>query len=232
VTRKKDSKNLRASDRLSNPFKSLKGFSVSAEQKTTDKAKAEPGPDPALPEEPVNFSMAMAQLGVKPMGQPQAPREPAAPAQVVKDDPPPVASDEELFLAELGKLDCLFADRFPEEEEAVAATPRRMKLLRQGKLVPEATLDLHGANREEARGKVRCFLENSVYQGKSTVLIITGWGRGGGGHSVLRDTIEQFLVGPGRTWVAEWGRAPKNHGGEGALVVFLRAVGKVPAGRK
>jgi DNA-nicking Smr family endonuclease len=206
-----------------NPFKALKGFSASAPDKPEPKGPVTPAP--AAGEEPASFSEEMSRLGVRPLAKPQRPEEPTPAAETAETALP--ASDEELFIAELGKLDIQFADRFPGDEEPVAAAPRRMRLLRQGKLVPEATVDLHGLTRDEAREKVRFFLENAVYHCRSTVLIVTGWGRGSAGEPVLRAEMEQFLAGEGRTWVAEWGRAPKSLGGEGALVAFLRATDKI-----
>jgi len=213
---------------LNNPFKTLKGFSVPVPEKKSTAIEQKPVVAPPCPEEPASFAEEMTRLGVQRMSKPRGTPEPKSPLVEEGEEKPTLpASDEELFIAELGKLDSLFADRFPDDEEPVVAVPRRMRLLRQGKLVPEATLDLHGLTRDEARERVRFFLENAVYHGWSTVLIVTGWGRGSGGEPVLRKEVEQFLVGAGRAWVAEWGRAPKSHGGEGALVVFLRAADKI-----
>ena len=98
-----------------------------------------------------------------------------------------------------------------------------MRQLRKGRLRPEATLDLHGCYREEARKKVRNFLESRQRQGMKTVLIITGRGlRSKNGESVIRSDIEAYLRTRAKAWVVEWGRAPKQYGGDGALVVFLR----------
>jgi DNA-nicking Smr family endonuclease len=105
----------------------------------------------------------------------------------------PAATDRELFLDALKGMDTVFEDAFPPEEEVQQVLPRRMKLLRQGRLVPEAKIDLHGLTREEARTKVGYFLEDSVYQGKKTVLIVTGRGKGSGGEPVLRAEVERYL---------------------------------------
>jgi DNA-nicking Smr family endonuclease len=134
---------------------------------------------------------------------------------------PEPATDEELFLTVLGRMDAVFQDEIPLEEKPVAV-PRRMKLLRQGRLVPEAALDLHGFSREEARRKTRYFLEDSVYQGRRTVLVITGRGKGSADGPVLRSDMQRYLANEARAWVVEWAPAPKRYGGEGALVVFLK----------
>jgi len=219
--RKKSKKDFR-----NDPFRRLRGFAVSEEKKedySTEDARKPPEPPPAE-EENVRFSEAMAQLGVTSMGEePSGDENPAnteaegAPAERCS----PTQKDEELFLSALKGMDTVFRDEMPSSERAPAA-PRRMKLVRQGRLVPEDQLDLHGLTREEALEKVRFFLEDALYHGHRTVLVITGMGKGSGGEPVLRTEVEGFLNGAGRRWVSEWGRAPRRLGGEGALVVFLR----------
>nr|WP_320050358.1 Smr/MutS family protein [uncultured Desulfuromonas sp.] len=176
----------------------------------------------------IDFASAMERLGVE--GLPsqglmaERPVEDAflddEDASVIVDD----MDDESLFLASMGEIDTVFRDEFPDDEDDTPrAEPRRMKQLRQGKLRPQDTLDLHGCYRDEARKKVRLFLKHRFDQGMQTVLIITGRGkRSPGGESVLRQDVERYLTTQAQAWVAEWGRAPKQHGGEGALVVFLR----------
>ncbi|MEZ4484804.1 MAG: Smr/MutS family protein [Syntrophotaleaceae bacterium] len=130
---------------------------------------------------------------------------------------PPELSDEDLFLASLGQMDSRFRDEIPLQGEEESAAPRRMRQLRQGKLSPEDRLDLHGLTRQEARDKVRFFLEDGVFHGRKTVLIITGRGKGSAEGPVLREFIEGYLSREARAWVVEWGRAPARYGGEGAL---------------
>jgi len=214
------------SEMKNNPFKALKGFSVSdAKAVTAPEPTQPPAPKASAPEEPKSFAEEMAFLGVRPMvGRPDT-GEPIVEKGAVPELLPQVpVSDEELFAEALGKLDTVFSDQFPEEDDevSVAGSPRRMKQLRQGKLTPEATLDLHGMKRDEALNRVRYFLENSVYHGMKTVLIVTGRGKGSEGEPVLRSEVERYLADEGKTWLAEWGRAPKQHGGEGALAVFLK----------
>jgi DNA-nicking Smr family endonuclease len=221
---KKDEKNFGSTMR-DNPFKALKGLSVSAPEKPAT-IRPVAAARPAAADEPANFTEEMARLGVRRMSAPAAGEPPQPEPAKVEDQPTPPASDEELFAAALGKLDSVFTDHFPGEDAGAAATPRRMKLLSRGKLMPEATLDLHGLGRDEARDRVRHFLDNSVYHGRKTVLIVTGRGLRSNGEPVLRGDIERYLDGEGRAWVAEWGRAPRQFGGEGALAVFLKTADK------
>jgi DNA-nicking Smr family endonuclease len=209
-----------------NPFKKLKGFAASAPpEKDPEKKGKTAVPPPSGENDATLFAEEMSRLGVK-----RGREEKSAPPEKVSGEEDgaasvPAATDRELFLDALKGMDTVFEDAFPSEEE-VQAAPRRMKLLRQGRLAPEAKIDLHGLTREEARSKVRYFLEDSAYQGKKTVLIVTGRGKGSGGEPVLRAEVERYLATEGGVWVSEWGRAPRRYGGEGALVVFLKGKAK------
>lgn len=209
----------------SSPFSVLKGLAVSpppAGKKTP--SVAPPRRDEDEENTPADFASVMADLGVKPMAParnaiPVAP--PTAPA-TGKFVPPSPPTEEELFLNALGSMTAVFRDELPAEVEPQPA-PRRMKLVRQGKLFPEATLDLHGLTRDEARLRTRHFLDNSVHHGFKTVLLITGRGLRSPEGPVLRDELERYLNHDAAAWVVEWGRAPGSLGGDGALVVFLKA---------
>lgn len=196
---------------FANPFGELKGLRVSGEGKR-------PAPLPAVPEPTAesDFLEEMKRLGVQRKGAAKPPASPTPPP--VREEPP--MDDRSLFLAALGRMETAFEDEIPAEEPASA--PRRMKQVRQGKLAPEAILDLHGLDRCQAREKVRHFLDDSAWQGKRTVMIITGRGAGSGGEAVLRQETENYLRREAAASVSEWGRAPARLGGEGALVVFLR----------
>ena len=133
-------------------------------------------------------------------------------------------TDEELFLAAVTGFSSHFEDHLPEERLPEAkAVPRRMKQLKQGTLTPDASLDLHGCLRDEVVGKLRHFLENAQHQNWQTLSVITGKGlHSEDGRSILRDEAERFLSSEGKKLVAEWGRAPRQYGGDGALILFLR----------
>lgn len=212
-----------------NPFASLKGFCVSNDKppKAADplpKVVPVSTPDTDQGDDETLFAEEMERLGLSPgdgkASVEECPEEETTDGmERVETLPPP--TDQELFCAALGTMDAVFADEYPREEE-VRVEPRRMRLVRRGQLVPEARLDLHGLHRDQAREKVRFFLENGVYQGYRTVLIITGRGLGSGSEPVLRTEIERYLTHQAGAWVVEWGRAPRHYGGEGALVVFLK----------
>lgn len=155
----------------------------------------------------------------------------AADAELPDRRPPagerqPVAASQtgnDLFLEAMSELQVRFSDHLPAEDAPQTASARRMKQLKQGRLVPEASLDLHGLQRAEVADKLRFFLQDALHQGWRTVLLITGKGlHSENGKAVLRCEAEHFLRNTGQRWVAEWGRAPKRYGGAGALVLFLR----------
>jgi len=204
-----------------NPFKDLKGFCASSPKKgAPEKRPAQP----PIQDDAELFAEEMERLGVSrtPMEESRKEKgENGPPASVTESEVKPPKTDREQFLASLGEMETVFCDEIPEEESP-PAPPRRMRQVRRGELAPEAQLDLHGLTRDEARDRVRHFLDNASYHGRRTVLIVTGRGKGSGGEPVLRKEIERYLQHEAAAWVAEWGRAPARFGGEGALVVFLK----------
>ncbi|OQY23381.1 MAG: hypothetical protein B6I37_05510 [Desulfobacteraceae bacterium 4572_35.2] len=219
----------------SNPFDSMKGFSVSQPQHAPSaEKKVEPieVKKHVDVETEVDFNSAMSQLGVVSLDDQQRDADLFVVDEEVEEQEVILAktpsTDEEIFLDSLGELDCVFSDQYDDSdadelEQSGGGEPRRMKQLRQGKLKPQETLDLHGCYRDEAREQVRHFLKNRHGEGLQTVLIITGKGnRSPNGESVLRSDVESYLTTHSAAWVVEWGRAPRQYGGEGALVVFLR----------
>ncbi len=212
-----------------NPFGNLKGLSVSDGGERPEKSTSRPKADPPASRPGGEFFEEMAFLGVKAIAcdsgddpDLKAPvRQEESPASGEKIGPD-AGDDDALFLEALGKLDTTFADELPTDESPPSA-PRRMRELTRGRKAPEAELDLHGLDREQARIKVAHFLQNSHYQGLRTVLVITGRGQHSSEEPVLRSEIERFLAAEGRQWVVEWGRAPRRYGGDGALAIFLRS---------
>lgn len=207
------------------PFNPLKGFAVS-----------EPSPaqkvEQTVPAEKVeeiygSFAEEMAMLDVKRLDS-SAEEDDSADLESqspLRQQPQPAApqNEEEEFLLAVGELEVRFSDQVPAVDQPPAASARRMKQLKQGKLIPEASLDLHGLLRTAVEEKLRFFLQDAQHHGWLTLLVITGKGlHSEGGEPVLRNAAERFLATEGRKAVAEWGRAPKQYGGDGALVLFLR----------
>jgi DNA-nicking Smr family endonuclease len=216
------SKKKQPKDFRNTPFKNVQGVSVCKPSDSDAQAGKVPPRDPSSTGD--DFFAQMTQLGVQPL----APGgEQVSSSSVGK--PPAEAldhkSDRQLFLDSLGSFDATFQDEVPEPARR-PAQPSRMKLLQRGKLEIEATLDLHGLTRREALERVGYFLENASFHQLQTVLIVTGKGTHSAGEAVLRSAVEEDLRDSSHPAILEWGRAPREHGGEGALVVFLRSAGR------
>lgn len=207
-----------------NPFSVLKGFSASPPPRPAAAAAPPTEVPPVTVPEEGDFGAAMEWLGVRrlpgaavepPLSRPEEP-------QPVAAVPRPPLDEGEEFRRALGALPPAFRDELPDEEP-VPAAPRLTRLVRRGTLRPEATLDLHGVTRGQLRDKLRWFLEDGCYQGLRLLLIVTGRGKSSGGDPVLRGEVERYLRHDAAAWVAEWDRAPGRYGGEGALLVLLKA---------
>ncbi len=207
-----------------NPFRALKGFAVSdAEDEALPAAEKI---EPAVQAKERSFAEEMDFLGVDPLAEQRKPSDDTIEPTATPVEPAEEQSDEQLFMESLGQLDVHFSDQFPVEVQA--AKPRRLKQLRQGRLIPDARLDLHGLRRHQVAGKISHFLQDAAYQQWQTLVIVTGRGlHSADGQAVLRDEAERYLAENGRRLVAEWGRAPRQYGGKGALVVFLKKQQKV-----
>ncbi|TYO99855.1 DNA-nicking Smr family endonuclease [Geothermobacter ehrlichii] len=202
------------------PFSSLKGLAVSDDSPSAG-AKA-PASHPSPPAEE-DFLQAMAGLGVKPLdGTSAVPPEPVMKPEAAQEpDAEPPEDERDLFLQALGRLDVRFEDEIPETPTPPA--PRRMKQLVRGKLRIEAEIDLHGLTRDQALEKLEHFLGNAAYHGWRTVRVITGKGQHSADGPVLREAVEHLLRTRRLEAVIEWGRAPRQFGGGGALILFLRS---------
>ncbi|MBX3251648.1 MAG: Smr/MutS family protein [Myxococcales bacterium] len=102
---------------------------------------------------------------------------------------------------------------------------RTLLLLRRGELTPEARVDLHGLSYADALRTVRQFVRDCVHRGRLTVLLIHGKGaHSDGGVGVLAEAcVEVLTKGGAAPFVDAFASAPARFGGEGALLVRLRA---------
>jgi DNA-nicking Smr family endonuclease len=206
-----------------NPFSHLKGFAVSAEEEKM----------PAPPEKPVtpveiygSFEDEMGMLGVQPLNMDDdedCDDLISSVPDVILENETEALTDDDLFLSAMTGLNVDFKDDYDLPEEQGKAIPRRMKQIKQGRLKPESKLDLHGCTRNEVIPKIKNFLQNAQMLGMETLLIVTGRGlHSEGGEPVLRNEVESYLNRNSDGLVAEWSRAPKEYGGEGALILFVR----------
>jgi DNA-nicking Smr family endonuclease len=111
---------------------------------------------------------------------------------------------------------------------------RRARQLASGKIEIGARIDLHGLRQDEARARLRGFLQTAHAEGHRTVLVIPGKGGEGGAdrlgalagerpRGVIRRSVPAWLAEPDmRAIVLSHTQAGVRHGGAGALYVQLR----------
>ncbi|MEM9070027.1 MAG: Smr/MutS family protein [Myxococcota bacterium] len=198
--------------------------------------KEEPTPDAPTAysyEDRVAFSQAFS--GVAPLGTPapkakrkSATKKPArdARAQAVAES----RAKEEAARKRLDQLVSGGIRFVVERSDGVEgrrsdASARTVRMLRHGELPPEASLDLHGKTRAEVGPALRAFVRDAHKRGRLTLAIIHGKGKHSeGGVGVLRDAAVAALTkGGAAPLVDAFATAPDRFGGEGALLVRLRA---------
>ncbi|WP_371322491.1 Smr/MutS family protein [Dechloromonas sp. ZY10] len=97
--------------------------------------------------------------------------------------------------------------------------------LRRGRWVIQGEVDLHGCNRDQAREQLAHFLAECLHQGKRCIRVIHGKGHGSPQKlSVLRQLVRGWLM--QRQEILAFCQAKPQDGGEGALLVLLRAARK------
>jgi DNA-nicking Smr family endonuclease len=132
--------------------------------------------------------------------------------------------EEGAFLEEIGrlKLDTKFIDSIPDEGELQPLSGNRLRQVKRGVVSVGHQLDLHGLTREEALAALPGFLQSARKRGQKAVLVITGKGNHSADEPVLHQAVASWLRDTGREMVLEFAPAPREMGGSGAYVVFLR----------
>jgi DNA-nicking Smr family endonuclease len=229
---KKEKKEQKPKEFHATPFKALKGVKVEADRPPAPvPAPVAPPPAPE-PDDDLVFLRAMMdveRLGGKPATRPQAPRQAA---------PQPRRIDEEerrQFLEALDRLhlDMTFTEELPDDVEPLRPLPvNRMRQLRRGAIRIDFELDLHGLTRDEALESLAAFITGAYRRGQKGVLVITGKGNHSAEEPVLQGAVAGWLRQKGKEMVAEFAPAPRQMGGGGAFVVFLREKKAPPEGEK
>lgn len=132
--------------------------------------------------------------------------------------------EEGAFLEEIGrlKLDTKFTDNVPDEGELQPLAGNRLRQVKRGIVSVSHQLDLHGLTREEALAALPRFLLSAQKKGQKAVLVITGKGNHSSEEPVLHQAIASWMRDAGREIIVEFAPAPREMGGGGAYVVFLR----------
>lgn len=143
------------------------------------------------------------------------------------EEQPGDSRDKELFLQAMQSIGAASFSRLQErdssEEKIHRASSNRMKQLKRGTIRISAELDLHGFLREEALRRLHLFLSSAFARGRQAVLVITGKGNNSPDGPVLRTAVADWLRSHGSGMVAEFQPAPRDKGGNGAFVVFLKS---------
>lgn len=208
------------------PFGALKGIAV----QEAEPAKPINPPIPKIAEETDNsydlFLQAVEDVrplrssGKKPG---EKDRRPLQKASRETGDELPITEDNS-FLEEIGrlKLDSKFTDSIPDEDELKPLAGNRLRQVKKGIVSVSHQLDLHGLTREEALEALPRFLNSARVKGQKAVLVITGKGNHSSEEPVLHQAVASWMRDAGRSIVLEFTPAPREMGGSGAYVVFLR----------
>tara|TARA_B100001063_G_C16765190_1_gene558223 strand:+ start:2457 stop:2918 length:462 start_codon:yes stop_codon:yes gene_type:complete len=97
----------------------------------------------------------------------------------------------------------------------------QLKLIKQGKVKPDGILDLHGYKLQAAKIILQKYIMNAYEKNIRNVLIITGKGYNNTG--ILKKEVPLWLNDKILTkLLINYKIAPKNFGGEGALLVRIK----------
>lgn len=213
-----------------NPFSTLKGVAVSlATQSQPEPAQPKPLASTVEEDDTDLFLQAMGSVkqldGVRPQQKPKKiGRKPKMPSAAGIRQELIEESEVAEFSQAIGqlRLDVAFADKFPEDDELKPLGANRLRQLKKGIIRLDRQLDLHGLTREEALSALPRFLHNANTHGEKAVLVITGKGNNSPAEPVLQQAVSAWLRDAGRELVAEFDSAPREMGGSGAFVVFLK----------
>ena len=214
-----------AADFKTNPFKSLKGFAPPPAPQGKKQAAPLPRPAKEHQEEEDDASLFLRSVeGARRIADgPGAalPRtEQAAEAKPRKES----QEDMQLFLEAMQKIGTTFTSAVSdgEDEGEQRSATSRMRQLKRGSISIAETLDLHGYVRDEALQRLARFISGAYHRGSKAVLVITGKGLNSPDGPVLQGSVDAWLREQGKAMVVEAAQAPRDKGGSGAVVVFLR----------
>jgi DNA-nicking Smr family endonuclease len=134
-------------------------------------------------------------------------------------------NNRELFLQAMGALTTKMSRADAPEPEEMApsrSSSSRMRQLKRGTIHIGEELDLHGFLKDEALKRLERFITSAYAQGLQAVLVITGKGINSPEGPVLPGATAAWLREQGKSMVAEFLPAPRDKGGSGAIVAFLR----------
>ena len=104
----------------------------------------------------------------------------------------------------------------------------KLRRIKNGKIIIEGTLDLHGFSLKEAESKLRLYVGNALRQKKRFLLIITGKGSNSkpnihGKTLTIKSELKNWLSDSFYSDKVQYiSKALDRHGGEGAYYFFLK----------
>ncbi len=205
-----------------NPFKSLKRFQPAADsnqgKKTTTSVRKEKADD--------DVALFLREVhGARVIDPPYEIR-PEAKKGIAAEKQRGVDEDEqELFLQAMQRISTTARDELPKadrDDTGHRSAGSRIRQLKKGTIVLSDELDLHGYVKDEALKRLEQFITGAYSQGQRAVLVITGKGINSAEGPVLQGAVAAWLRREGRGMVAEFTPAPRDKGGKGAFVVFLK----------
>lgn len=209
------------------PFAALKGVTADSSQAPPPGGTTPVAQKISQPDDSDLFLRAMADVQRlhevrRPVPSKSQPPTPASKPMVRKIE----EEEQQLFLQALQqlKLDVTFRDELPDDAPTPERPSNRLRQLRRGTIRIDYELDLHGLTRDEALDALEAFIGGAYRRGQQAVLVITGKGNNSPGEPVLLGAVRKWLRTEGKGMVSETIIAPKEMGGEGALVAFIRTV--------
>lgn len=135
-------------------------------------------------------------------------------------------ADEQAALRESLHGPISLQDRLEGGDEASFLRPGLalsvLRDLRRARWVIQGEIDLHGLNRDQARAELSAFLAESLHHGKRCVRVVHGKGLSSPQKiSILRQLVRGWLM--QHIEILAYCQAQPRDGGEGALLVLLRA---------
>jgi DNA-nicking Smr family endonuclease len=215
----------------STPFSSLKGVTISSNASPVVEKTPAITESPAQPDDSVLFLEAMS--GIRRLNDTVQSEHSRTSSTIMAAESHAelktvTLSDEvaaaDLFIHEIGrlKLEVKFTEQTPDEDVLKPLSGNRLKQLKRGVIRVDHQLDLHGLSRNEALTELPRFLRSARLKGQDAALVITGKGLNSPGEPVLQQAVAAWLREAGREFVIEFAPAPREMGGHGAFVVFLR----------
>lgn len=218
--KKEDKKKKCKKDFTISPFKGLKSFAVEADLPPAKDPVAEVSPSKTVEEHDDADLFLRYVEGVARLNEPA--RKKGSPQKKTEESGTIRESERQLFLSSLAGMDVTFRDEFPDVEPLRPIATNRMRQVKNGTIRIDLELDLHGLTRDEALASLNRFVTGAYNRGQKAILVISGKGNNSPAEPVLQGAVASWLREAGKNMVAEFAPAPRNMGGSGAFVVFLK----------